>query len=186
MSDFQAVTPAVVYAPHVFSEHRTVIGARLSRILTFSGVTGPVRVSGSVTPRQITGVGHRCHHRRFCPGIRSHFPSHCSSYGADRIMETIGSVTAGMASRKLLLTQASLIKAGCPQSPETKGRIIADTDVTSAQSSSSGKEGSEAGYDRKTSENGVFSFQRPLSENFSSVRSCLRVAVIRVIFSGEP
>ncbi|OQY58061.1 MAG: hypothetical protein B6245_13880, partial [Desulfobacteraceae bacterium 4572_88] len=97
--DFQAVTPAVVYAPHVFSEHRTVIGARLSRILTFSGVTGPVRMSGSVTPRQITGVGHRCH-----------FPSHCSSYGADRIMETIGSVTAGMASRKLLLTQASLIK----------------------------------------------------------------------------
>jgi len=33
MSDFQAVTPAVVYAPHVFSEHRTVIGTRLFRIL---------------------------------------------------------------------------------------------------------------------------------------------------------
>ena len=186
MFNFQAVTPAVVYAPHVFSEHRTVIGTRLFRILAFSGVTDPMRMFRSVTLRQITGVGHRCHCRQFCPGIRSHFPSYCSSYGTDRIMETIGSVTAGMASRKLLLTQASLIRTGCPQSPETKGKIIADTDVTSVQSSSSGKEGAEAGYNKKTKENGVLSFLRPLSENFSPMRSCFRVAIIRVIFAGEP
>ncbi len=105
MSDFQAVTPAVVYAPHVFSEHRTVIDTRLFRILTFSGVTDPMRMFRSVILQQTTGVEYQYHCRQFCPGIRSHFPSYCSSYGTDKIMETIGSITAGMASWKLLLTQ---------------------------------------------------------------------------------
>ena len=113
MFNFQAVIPVVVYALHVFSEHRTVIDTRLFRILTFFGVTDPMRMFRSVIPQQITGVGHRCHCRQFCPGIRSHLSSHCSLYGTDRIMEIIGSVTAGMASWKLLLTQVSLIKSGC-------------------------------------------------------------------------
>ncbi len=89
MSDFQAVIPAVVYAPHVFSEHRTVIDTRLFRILTFFGVTDPMRMFRSVIPQQITGAEYQCHHRQFCPGIRSYLSSYCSLYEADKIMETV-------------------------------------------------------------------------------------------------
>ena len=149
MFNFQAVTPVVVYALHVFSEHRTVIDTRLFRILEHFGVISPMRMFRSVILQQIMGIEYQYHYRQFYPEIKSYFSSYCSLYGADKIMETIGSITTRMASWKLLLIQASLIKTGCPQLPETKGKIIADIDVTTIQSSSSGKEGAEAGYNKK-------------------------------------
>jgi hypothetical protein len=103
----------------------------------------------SVILQQLMGVEYQYHYRQFYPEIRSYFSSYCSLYGADKIMEAISSITTRMASWKLLLIQASLVKTRCPQLSETKGKIIADIDVTTIQSSSSEKEGAEAGYNKK-------------------------------------
>jgi len=48
------------------------------------------------------------------------------------------------------MIQASMIRTRCPQLPESEGKIVADTDVTSVQSPSSRKEGAEAGYNKKS------------------------------------
>ncbi len=109
-----------------------------------------MRMFRSVILPQIMGVEYQCHYRQFCPGIRSYLSSYCSLYGADKIMETISSITDGMASWKLTMIQASMIRTRCPQLPGSEGKIVADTDVTSVQSSSSRKEGAEAGYNKKS------------------------------------
>jgi len=149
MFDFQAVTPVVIYALHIFSEHRTVIDTRLFGILTCFGVIDPMRIFRSLILQQIMGVEHQYHYRQFYPEIKSYFSSYCSLYGADKIMETVGKITNSMASWKLIMIQASIIRTRCPQLFETKGKIIADIDVTTIQSSSSEKEGAEAGYNKK-------------------------------------
>jgi hypothetical protein len=64
-------------------------------------------------------------------------------------METVGKITNSMASWKLAMTQASMIRAICQQLTDTKRKIIADTDVTALQSSSSEKEGAKARYNKK-------------------------------------
>ena len=149
MFNFQAIAPVVVYALYVFSEHRAVIDTRLFRILTYFGVTDPMRMFRSLILQHIMGVEYQYHYRQFYTEIRSYFSSYCSLYGADKILKTVCGITTNMASWKLLLIQASLIKTICPQLPETKEKIIADIDVTTIQSSSSKKEGAEAGYNKK-------------------------------------
>ncbi len=149
MFNFQAITPVILYTLHVFYEHRTVIDARLFRILEYFGVISPMRMFRSVILQQIMGVEYQYHYRQFYPEIKSYFSSYCSLYGADKIMETVGKITNSMASWKLAMIQASTIRTRCPQLLETKGKIIADIDVTTLQSSSSEKEGAEAGYNKK-------------------------------------
>jgi hypothetical protein len=149
MFDFQAVIPIVIHTLYVFSEHRTVIDTRLFRILAFFGAADPMRLFRSVILQQITGIEYQYHYRQFYPEIRSYFSSYCSLYGADKIMETVGKISTSMASWKLALIQASLIKIRCPHLLYTDGKMVADIDVTTLQSSSSGKEGAEAGYNKK-------------------------------------
>ncbi len=149
MSDFPAVTPVIIHTLYVFSEHRTLIDTRLFRILIFFGVADPMRLFRYVTLQQIMGVGYQYHCRQFYPEIRSYFSSHSSLHGADKIMEVIGKITNSMASWKLALIQASMIKIRCPQLMLTDGKAVADIDVTTVQSSSSAKEGAEAGYNKK-------------------------------------
>ena len=149
MFNFQAITPVIIYTLHIFSEYRTVIDTRLFRILKFFGVTDPMRMFRSLILQHIMGFEYQYHYRQFYPEIRSYFSSYCSLYGADKIMKTVCSITTRMAAWKLFLIQASLIKTICPQLPETKEKIIADIDVTTIHSSSSGKESAEAGYNKK-------------------------------------
>jgi hypothetical protein len=117
--------------------------------MKFFGVTDPMRMFRSVILQQIMGIEYQHHCRQFYPEIRSWFSSYCSLYGVDKIMATIGSITTSMASWKLAMIQASVIRTRCPQLIETKGKIVADIDVTTIQSSSSKKEGAEAGYNKK-------------------------------------
>ena len=149
MSDFQAFTPVVIYALHIFSEHRTLIDTRLFRLLTYFGVTDPMRMFRSVILQQLMGIEYQYHYRQFYPEIRSYFSSYCSLYGTDKIMKAVNSITTKMASWKLLLIQASLIRTRCTELTDIKGNVVADIDVTTIQSSSSGKEGAEAGYNKK-------------------------------------
>ncbi len=99
--------------------------------------------------RQIIGVEYQSHYRQFYPEISSCFSSCCSLHGADIIMEHIGKTTNSMASWKLTLIQASMIKIQCPHLLHSGGKMVADIDVTTLQSSSSEKEGAEAGYNKK-------------------------------------
>ncbi len=67
-------------------------------------------------------------------------------------MEAVGKLTNSMASWKLIMIQNGLIKTRCPQllsCPGAMGKRVADIDVTVLQSSSSVKEGAEAGYNKK-------------------------------------
>ncbi len=133
----------------MFSEHQTVIDSYLLRIFLFFGVTDPMRLLRSVILQQITGVEYQSHYRQFYPEISSYFSSCCSLYGADIIMEHIGKTTNSMASWKLTLIRASMIKIQCPHLLHSGGKMVADIDVTTLQSSSSEKEGAEAGYNKK-------------------------------------
>lgn len=149
MLSFQAALPMVIHTLYVFSEHHTVIDTRLFRILVFFGAADPMRLFRSVILQQIMGIGYQYHYRQFYPEIKSYFSSYCSLYGADRIMEIVGKISTSMASWKVTLIQASLIKIRCPHLLYADGRMTADFDVTTIQSSSSRKEGAESGYNKK-------------------------------------
>ncbi len=101
---------------------------------------------------QITGVEYRHHYREFYPVIKSYFTSYHTLYGVDRIMVAVGKLTNSTATWKLIMIQDGLIKIRCPQllsCPGAMGKRVADIDVTVLQSSSSLKEGAEAGYNKK-------------------------------------
>jgi len=149
MLNFQAALPTVVHTLYVLSEHQTVIDSCLLRIFLFFGVTDPVRLFRPVILRQIMGIEYQSHYRQSYPEISSCFSSCCSLHGADMIMEHIGKMTNSMASWKLTLIQASMIRIRCPHLLCSGGKTVADTDVTTLQSSSSQKEGAEAGYNKK-------------------------------------
>jgi len=152
ITEFHIVLPAVLHALHVFSEYNTIIDTYLLRIFTFFGVVSPIRMFRSVILMQIMGVEYQHHYRQFYPEIKSYFTSYCTLYGADKIMEAIGKVTNSMASWKLIMIQNGIIKTRCPQllsCPGAMGKRVADIDVTVLQSSSSVKEGAEAGYNKK-------------------------------------
>ena len=133
----------------MFSEHQRVIDSYLLRIFLFFGVTDPVRLFRSVILQQITGIEYQSHYRQFYPEISSYFSSCRSLYRVDKIMENIGRITTSMASWKLSLIQASMIKSRCPHLLHSGGKMVADIDVTTLRSSSSQKKGAEAGYNKK-------------------------------------
>jgi len=54
MFNFQSVIAIVVCTPHVFSEYRTLTDTRLFRILTFFGVTDPMRMFSYLILQHIT------------------------------------------------------------------------------------------------------------------------------------
>ncbi len=149
MHNFQAVLPVVIHTLHLFSEYHTVIDTYLLRIFCFFGVADPMRLFCSVILQQIMGIEYQYHYRQFYPEIKSCFSSYCRLYGADRIAESVGKITTSMASWKLTLIQAGMIKIRCPHLLYSDGKMVADIDVTTLQSSSSEKEGAEAGYNKK-------------------------------------
>ena len=149
MQNFQAALPIVIHSLHLFSEYQTVIDTYLLRVLFFFGAVDPMRMFRSVILQQIMGIEYQYHYRQFYPEISRYFSSCCTLYGVDTIMETVGRITNSMASWKLTLILASLIKIRCPHLLYSNGKMVADIDVTTIQSSSSKKDGAEAGYNKK-------------------------------------
>jgi len=153
ITDLHIVLPAVLHTLHVFSEFQTIIDSYLLKIFTFFGIVSPIRMFRSVILQHITGVEYQHHYRQFYPEIKSYFSSYHTLYGVDKIMEAVGKLTNSMASWKLIMIQNGLIKTRCPQllsCPGASGKRVADIDVTVLQSSSSVKEGAEAGYNKKS------------------------------------
>ena len=153
ITDLHIVLPAVLHTLHVFSEFQTIIDSYLLKIFTFHGIVSPIRMFRSVILQHITGVEYQHHYRQFYPEIKSYFSSYHTLYGVDKIMEAVGELTNSMASWKLIMIQNGLIKTRCPQllsCPGASGKRVADIDVTVLQSSSSVKEGAEAGYNKKS------------------------------------
>ncbi|MCP4344410.1 MAG: hypothetical protein GY795_02665, partial [Desulfobacterales bacterium] len=149
MQNFQAALPIVIHSLHLFSEYQTVIDTYLLRVLFFFGAADPMRMFRSVILQQIMGIEYQYHYRQFYPEISRYFSSCCTLYGVDTIMETVGKITTSMASWKLTLILAGLVKIRCPHLLYSDGKMVADIDVTTLQSSSSEKEGAEAGYNKK-------------------------------------
>jgi len=146
---FQFALPIVLHSLHLFKEYHSVIDTYLFRLLLYFGVTDPLRLFRSVILQHLMGIEYQYHYRQFYPEISSYFSSYRTLYGADRISETVGQITTSMASWKLTLIHARLISFRCPYLLPAKGKIVADMDVTTLQSSSSEKEGAEAGYNKK-------------------------------------
>ncbi len=149
ITDLHIVLPAVLHTLHVFSEYQTIIDTYLLKIFKFFGIVSPMRMFRSVILQQIMGVEYQHHYRLHYPVIKSYFSSYCMLYGADKIMEAVGKLTNSTASWKLIMIQSGLLKVRCPQllyCPGAMGWRAADIDVTTIQSSSSVKEGAEAGY----------------------------------------
>jgi len=106
----------------------------------------------SVILLHVMGVEYQHHYRLFYPEIKSYFSSYCALYGVDKILEAVGKLTNSMASWKLIMIHNCMIKTRCPQllsCPGAMGKRVADIDVTTLLSSSSVKEGAEAGYNKK-------------------------------------
>ncbi len=152
ITEFHIVFPAVLHTLHVFSEYHTVIDNYLLKIFAYFGIVSPMRMFRSVILLQIMGVEYQHHYRLFYPEIKSYHSSYCTLYGVDKITEAVGKLTNSMASWKLIMIQNGMIETRCPQllfCPGAKGKRVADIDVTVLQSSSSIKEGAEAGYNKK-------------------------------------
>ena len=152
ITDLHIVLPTVLHTLHVFSEYNTIIDTYLLKIFKYFGIVSPMRMFRSVILMQIMGVEYQNHYRQFYPEIKSYFASYCTLYGVDKIMEAVGKLTNSMASWKLIMIQNGLIKTRCLQllyCPGAMGKRVADIDVSVLQSSSSLKEGAEAGYNKK-------------------------------------
>ena len=152
ITNFHVVLPVFLHTLHVFSEHHTIIDTYLLKIFKFFGIINPMRMFRSVILLQIMGVEYQHHYRQFYPEIKSYFSSCCTLYGVDKIMEAVGKLTNSMASWKLTMIHSGLATIRCPQllsCSGAKGKRVADIDVTVLQSSSSAKEGAEAGYNKK-------------------------------------
>ncbi len=185
ITDFYTVQPAVLHTLHVSAEYQTIIDNYLLKIIAYFGIVSPMRMFRSVILLHLMGVEYQHHYRQHYPVIKSYHTSYCTLYGVDKIMEAVGKLTNSTASWKLIMIQSGLIKTRCPQllsCPGAAGRRVADIDVTTLLSSSSVKEGAEAGYNKKRKGDPVFSFRPLLSVEFSSMRSYLRAALIRKIF----
>ncbi len=146
---FQFALPIVIHSLCLFNEYHSVIDTYLFRILLHFGVADPMRLFTSIMLQQLAGIEYQNHYRQFYPEISRYFSSYCTLYGADTIAETVGQITTSMASWKLTLIHARLIRFRCPHLLLTNGKMVADVDVTTLQSSSSKKEGAEAGYNKK-------------------------------------
>ena len=140
--------PVVIHALYLFSEYETIIDTYLLKIFWFFGVTDPMRLFRSVILQQVMGTEYQCHYRQFYPEIKSYFSSCCSLYGVDTMMRHVGKITNSMASWKLTMIQASMIKIRCPELLSSGGKMVLDIDVTTVLSSSSKKEGAESGYNK--------------------------------------
>jgi len=149
MFNLQEALPVVIHVFYLLSEHQTIIDNYLFKIFFFFGIVDPMRLFRSIILQQIMGIEYQHHYRQFYPEIKSYFSSYCSLYGVDKIMESVGKITNSMASWKLIMIQSSMIKIRCPHLLYSNGKMIADIDVTTLQSSSSKKEGAEAGYNKK-------------------------------------
>jgi hypothetical protein len=149
MFNLQETLPVVIHVLYVLSEHQTIIDNYLLKIFFVFGIVDPMRLFRSIILQQIMGIEYQHHYRQFYPEIKSYFSSYCSLYGVDKIMESVGKITNSMASWKLTLIQASMIKTHCPHLLYSDGKMVADIDVTTIQSSSYEKEGAEAGYNKK-------------------------------------
>lgn len=152
ITDFHIVLPAFLHTLHVFSEYHTIIDTYLLKIFKFFGIINPMRMFRSVILLQIMGIEYQHHYRQFYPEIKTYFSSYCTLYGVDKIMEAVGKLTNSMASWKLIMIHNGLVTIRCPQllsCPGAMGKRVADIDVTVLQSSSSVKEGAEAGYNKK-------------------------------------
>ncbi|MCP4076477.1 MAG: hypothetical protein GY744_09855 [Gammaproteobacteria bacterium] len=152
ITDFHIVLPVVLHSLHLFSEYKTIIDTYLLKIFKFHGIISPMRMFRSVILMQIMGVEYQHHYRMFYPEIKSYHTSYCMLYGADKIMEAVGKLTDSTASWKLIMIHNGLIKTRCLQllsCPGAMGKRVADIDVTVLLSSSSVKEGAEAGYNKK-------------------------------------
>jgi hypothetical protein len=142
MFNLQETLPVVIHVLYVLSEHQTIIDKYLLKIFIFFGIADPMRLFRSIILQQIMGIEYQNHYRQFYPEIKSYFSSYCSLYGVDKIMETVGKITNYMASWKLIMIQASMIKIRCPHLLYSDGKMVADIDVSTLQSSTSIKEGS--------------------------------------------
>jgi hypothetical protein len=153
MSNIYVTLPIVVHAFYIISENRSVLDSYLFRIFEFLGTADPVRLFMSIMVQQFIGVRYQSHYNEIYPDLKNYFSYHFSLYCGDKIKETVSRIGNSMAAWKLLLFLSSLIKSRCPQllycpsAPD--GKKVADIDVTTVQSASSGKEGAEAGYKRK-------------------------------------
>ena len=152
ITDLHIVLPAVLHTLHVSAEYQTIIDTYLLKIFKFFGIVSPMRMFRSVILLHVMGVEYQHHYRLFYPEIKSYFSSYHTLHGVDKILEAVGKLTNSMVSWKLIMIQSGLIKTRCPQllsCPGAMGERVADIDVTTIQSSSSVKEGAEAGYNKK-------------------------------------
>jgi hypothetical protein len=194
MFNIQATLPVVIHILHVLSEHQTIIDTYLLRIFFIFGIADPMRLFRSIILQQIMGIEYQHHYRQFYPEIKSCFSSYCSLYGVDKIMETVGKITNSMASWKLTLIQASMIKIYCPRLLYSDGKMVADIDVTTLQSASSKKEGAGAGYNKKNKGKpcfqlsatfiGKFFVDAKLFPGCNNPKDCFQKAVKRAISLG--
>ena len=154
--DFMLYTPVIIYINSIVSEHMPVLHSYLFRLFSKSGIPDPGRFFVSVIYQQVTGIVYQSHFREIYPEIKAWYTDILPLYGTDKIREYISMISDGMPAWKLIMFNSFLLRNRCPEllySPDRKSGDIengtADIDVTTIQSSSSLKEGAEAGFNKK-------------------------------------
>ncbi len=150
MLNIQASYPIVIYFIHVISQEKSTFESCLSRIFAFFGALSPIDLLFSILTQITIGFGYQSHYREMYPMIKTFYGDEFKTYGVDKIKEYVGKINNSMITWKLCIFQAKMVKKNCPELLSEIEKITADIDVSTLQSAAKKKEGSEAGYNKKS------------------------------------
>ena len=131
-------------------ENKGILNSYLFSIFTVLRIVDPMRLFISIMIQSITGIECQSHYRESFSQVKQFYSDHFLIYCPDKILEYVSTITNSMASWKLFLFQAHLLKNQQYKLLHSPDGDVLEIDVTVVKSSSSKKEGTELGYNAKS------------------------------------
>jgi len=150
MTNFQIALPIVLYMVNVLNDNQKTLHSYLFRLLFNFGINVPKRLLISILIQPIIGIEYQSHYQELYPEIKQYYSAYFQLYCPANIVIFINKITNSMVTWKILLFQAKLVKANCPQLLHSPQGNVLDIDGSTLRSCSSKKEGAEIGFNKKS------------------------------------
>ena len=150
MTNFHIALPIVLYMAKVLNDNHETLHSYLFRLLFSFGINIPRRLLISILIQPIIGIEYQSHYQELYPELKKYFSTYFQLYCPAKIMSFVNMISNSMVTWKILLFQAKLVKANCPQLLHSPKGEVLDIDVSTLKSCSSKKEGAEIGFNKKS------------------------------------